>query len=125
MGSPHPYVSSRTDSARRLELSEVEELGDQVTGKARGMAVTLEGASPLTACLVELGRAVPFARVVMRPGDLNHPDAVETDDAPFDDAMQVTALASYAPTLACGGRCLSSSPVTPTRPSPGHACGCR
>lgn len=92
-------MSSRTDLARRLELAQVQEVGDLVTGHARGMAVTLEGEAPFTACVVELGAAVPIARMVMRPGDLNHPDAVETGDGEFDEVMQVTALASYAPTL--------------------------
>ena len=63
------------------------------------MAVTLEGEAPFSACVVELGSAIPIARMVMRPGDLNHPDAVETGDGEFDEVMQVTALATYAPTL--------------------------
>jgi hypothetical protein len=92
-------VSTRTDLARRLELSQVEEVGAFVTGRASGMAVSLEGAPPFSACVVDLGTALPIARLVMRAGDLNHPDAVETGDARFDEAMQVTALASYAPTL--------------------------
>ena len=92
-------MSTRTDLARRLELSQVEEVGDLVTGRASGMTVTLEGAPPFTACIVDLGAALPIARMVMRAGDLNHPDAVETGHARFDEAMQVTALASYAPTL--------------------------
>ena len=92
-------MNTRTDLARRLELSEVKEDGALVTGRARGMTVTLEGEPPFTGCVVELGCALPIARLVMRAGDLNHPDAVETGDPEFDDAMQVTALASYAPTI--------------------------
>lgn len=92
-------MTTRTDLARRLELAQVEEVGEFVTGRARGMTVTLEGEAPFRACVVELGSAIPIARMVMRPGDLNHPDAVETGDAEFDEVMQVTALASYAPTL--------------------------
>lgn len=92
-------MSSKTDLARRLELAQVEDVGEFVTGRARGMVVTLEGEAPFSTCVVELGSAIPIARMVMRPGDLNHPDAVETGDAEFDEVMQVTALASYAPTL--------------------------
>ena len=92
-------MSARTDHARRLELSELVELGDQVIGRARSMTVTLQGEAPFTSCVVELAAALPIARLVMRPGDLNHPDAVETGDASFDESMQVTALTSYAPTL--------------------------
>ncbi len=92
-------MSTRTDLARRLELSGVQELGDGVSGLARGMTVTLQGEPPFTGCVVELAAALPIAQLVMRPGDLNHPDAVETGDAEFDDQMQATALAGYAPTL--------------------------
>lgn len=91
--------STRTELARRLELSRVEEVGEFVTGRAKGMTVTLQGEAPFTACVIDLGAAVPIARMVMRPGDLNHPDAVETGDADFDERMQVTALERYAPTL--------------------------
>ncbi|MDP2273349.1 MAG: hypothetical protein Q8K32_21600 [Archangium sp.] len=92
-------MSTSTDLARRLELSGVQELGDGVSGLARGMTVTLQGEPPFSGCVVELAAALPIAQVVMRPGDLNHPDAVETGDAAFDEQMQVTALAGYAPTL--------------------------
>lgn len=92
-------VSTRTDLARRLELSQVEEVGDLVSGRVKGLVVTLEGEPPFTACGVDLGAAIPIARLVMRPDDLNHPDSVETGEADFDEPMQVTALASYAPTL--------------------------
>lgn len=92
-------MSTRTDLARRLELTGVQELGDLVTGRARGMTVSLQGETPFTGCVVELAAALPIAHLVMRPGDLNHPDAVETGDAIFDERMQVTALSGYAPTL--------------------------
>jgi hypothetical protein len=92
-------VSTRTDLARRLELAQVEEAGDLVTGRARGLVVALEGEPPFTGCVVDLGAAIPIASMVMRAGDLNHPDAVETGDAAFDEVMQVVALKSYAPTL--------------------------
>ncbi len=92
-------MNTRTDLARRLELSAVQELGDVVSGRARGMTVTLQGEPPFTGCVVELAAALPIAQLVMRPGDLNHPDAVETGDADFDEQMQATALTGYAPTL--------------------------
>jgi hypothetical protein len=107
-GFHHGRVSTRTDLARRLELSQVEEIGTVVTGRARGMAITLEGEPPFTACIVDIGAALPIAQLVMRAGDLNHPDAVETADQLFDEAMQVTALASYAPTIQ---RLLKEAPV--------------
>lgn len=92
-------MSERTDHARRLELSEVRDVGDFVSGRARGLTVSLEGAAPFTACVVELGAAIPIARMLMAPGDLNHVDAVETGDVDFDEHMQVISLATYAPTL--------------------------
>lgn len=92
-------MSERTDHARRLELSQVQDVGDFVSGRARGLEVSLEGAAPFTACVVELGAAIPIARMRMISGDLNHPDAVETGDVDFDERMQVTSLPTYAPTL--------------------------
>jgi hypothetical protein len=82
-------MSTRTDVARRLELSEVTESGEVVTGRAKGLTVTLEGEAPFTSCVIDLGAALPLARMVMRPGDLNDPDAVETGDPEFDEQMQV------------------------------------
>ena len=55
-------MTTRTDLARRLELAQVEEVGEFVTGRARGMTVTLEGEAPFRACVVELGSAIPIAR---------------------------------------------------------------
>ena len=61
--------------------------------------MALPGDAPFRECYVTLGGALPPSLLRLDHGDLNHPDAVETGDPDFDEAMQVLALPGHAPTL--------------------------
>lgn len=92
-------AQSRESLARRLELSALRIEDDRVSGTIDGFEVALLGDAPFRECHVTLGGALPLSLLRLEHGDLNHPDAVETGDPDFDEAMQVLALPDHAPTL--------------------------
>lgn len=92
-------AEAREHAAHRLELSALKIEDGRISGTVKGFGVSLEGEAPFHTCVIDLGSALPIAKLVLQPGDLNHPDAVETGDANFDEAMQVLAQPGLAPTV--------------------------
>jgi hypothetical protein len=90
----------REQLARRLELVELRVEADRITGQVKGCEVVLEGEPPFHALQVKLNARLPLVSLVMRHGDLNHSEAVETGDVAFDEAMQVVAEPTFVPTIA-------------------------
>lgn len=93
--------SPREREARgSLELSSVKIEDTRITGDLQGFKVVLEGDVPFHGCKIELSSRLPLVSLVMRAGDLNEPEAVETGDVEFDEAMQVLAEPTFVPTIA-------------------------
>jgi hypothetical protein len=92
--------SPREREARNnLELTALRVEGDRISGQVKGFTVTLSGDVPFHSFTVDLGAPLPISALVLQPGDLNHPDAVETQDGAFDEAFQVIAQPLLAPTV--------------------------
>ncbi|MBL8910447.1 MAG: hypothetical protein JNM17_07060 [Archangium sp.] len=97
-GTRAQTAEQRESAAHKLELSALKIEDGRIRGTLKGFEVTLEGGPPFHTCVIDFGSTLPIDQAVMRPGDLNHPDAVETMTGEFDEAMQVVASPGLAPT---------------------------
>ncbi|MFT3713892.1 MAG: hypothetical protein QM817_40040 [Archangium sp.] len=98
--SESPESPREREARGSLELSAVKIEDSRITGELQGFQVVLEGDVPFHGCKVELSSRIPLVSLVMRAGDLNEPEAVETGDVEFDEAMQVLAEPTFVPTIA-------------------------
>ncbi|MBX7096160.1 MAG: hypothetical protein K1X89_00475 [Myxococcaceae bacterium] len=89
----------RLDTARRLELTEFSEVGDQVEGKFGGHQVALTDGSPRVVTFTVAGE-VPWETIGLRTQDLNDPDLTLTGDAGFDETIRVLAKDGHQPAMA-------------------------
>lgn len=92
--------TSRLDEARRLELSDLSDTGDGVTGRYEGLRVTLAGDGALEWLAVELPRALGLAELRGRAQDAAHPDEVLTGDDALEVLLFVRAEPGRAPSVA-------------------------
>lgn len=85
----------KLEAARRLELTEPTESGDQVEGRYSGVKVAVADLQ------VTLTFEVPVHWVVIRLTieQINDPDVVFTEDQKFDRKIGVLAEDGYAPTV--------------------------
>lgn len=95
----HPG-KSRLDEARRLEVSDLSDTGDGVTGRFDGLRVSLAGDGALDRLAVELPRALGVAELRGRAQDAPHPDEVLTGDDALEVLLFVRAEPGRAPAVA-------------------------
>ena len=90
--------SERLQQARRLELTEPVEAGENIEGKYGGLKVTLID-RPERALQFKLDATVHWVWIKPRIEEINDPDVVTTGDEVFDRKIGVLAEGGYAPTV--------------------------
>lgn len=92
--------NARLDEARRLELSDLADTADGITGRFGRLRVSLAGDGALERLTVELPRALGLAELRGRAQDAAHPDEVLTGDDALEVLLFVRAEPGRAPAVA-------------------------